>query len=421
MSVNVLIKVALAVLALGAALLLVTHLGQVDAPPPPPAVERSPSEVAQGIEGDRPEDVVHTLVQQVRVRDDELDSLRSETKRLSAQQVDADALERALSARFDRAIEQAEARWQAQRARAPAPPPVIVPPPMAPPDDAITWLHPVTSSANEAARLLGATNRQDREPTATAVLTLPKNATLTGATAFTALIGRVPIAGNVVDPYLFKVRLGADNLAANGFELPELAEAVVAGRAVGDWALGCVAGDVHSITFIFADGTIVTQPEAADLATGATSRAIKIGELADARGNPCVPGERVGNAATYLGQRIGLAAVAAAARATAASETTTATPLGLSATRTVTGEVGDFIAGETLAGAASATEQWLAERASDAFDAVYVAPGQQVAIHLTEAIAVDRHVNARRVRYAATEPGTDRSVEPWEDRTRALD
>jgi integrating conjugative element protein (TIGR03752 family) len=48
------------------------------------------------------------------------------------------------------------------------------------------------------------------------VYTVPRNATLIGSTAMTALVGRVPVQGQVRDPMPFKVITGADNLAANG-------------------------------------------------------------------------------------------------------------------------------------------------------------------------------------------------------------
>jgi len=48
------------------------------------------------------------------------------------------------------------------------------------------------------------------------VFTVPRNATLIGSTAMTALVGRVPVQGQVRDPMPFKVITGADNLAANG-------------------------------------------------------------------------------------------------------------------------------------------------------------------------------------------------------------
>lgn len=69
-----------------------------------------------------------------------------------------------------------------------------------------------------------------------------------GSTAFTALVGRIPIRGTVQDPFPFYVLIGADNLAANGLELPEIAGVIT---ALGDWNLSCVRGRLLSATFIF--------------------------------------------------------------------------------------------------------------------------------------------------------------------------
>ena len=74
----------------------------------------------------------------------------------------------------------------------------------------------------------------------------------------TALIGRIPIKGNVDDPYPFKVIVGSDNLAANGLEIPGLDGMIFTGNAIGDWTLSCVRGEIHSVTFVFEDGTIRT-------------------------------------------------------------------------------------------------------------------------------------------------------------------
>ena len=158
------------------------------------------------------------------------------------------------------------------------------------------------------------------------VVTIPKNATLVGARAFTALIGRVPVGedARVTDPYFFKVIVGRDNLAANGHEIPELAYAVASGEAIGDWTLGCVSGDVTSLTFVFADGRIVTVPEARDVSDGGTgTRPVRLGGLSDDHGNPCVAGERITNAAAHLGQSAAVLTLGAAAEGLAAAQTTT--------------------------------------------------------------------------------------------------
>lgn len=75
------------------------------------------------------------------------------------------------------------------------------------------------------------------------------------------MLGRIPINGTVTDPYPFKVLIGKDNLTANGIELPDVEGAIVSGSASGDWTLSCVRGQVNSITFVFADGTVRTVPQ----------------------------------------------------------------------------------------------------------------------------------------------------------------
>ena len=67
--------------------------------------------------------------------------------------------------------------------------------------------------------------------------TVPRNATLIGSTSMTALVGRIPIQGQVRDPMPFKVITGADNLAANGLTVPGVQGMVWSGTAVGDWTL----------------------------------------------------------------------------------------------------------------------------------------------------------------------------------------
>ena len=63
---------------------------------------------------------------------------------------------------------------------------------------------------------------QPTERPARPVYTVPRNATLIGATAMTGLIGRIPREGEVVDPFPFKLLVGSSNLAANGLTVPGL-------------------------------------------------------------------------------------------------------------------------------------------------------------------------------------------------------
>jgi integrating conjugative element protein (TIGR03752 family) len=90
------------------------------------------------------------------------------------------------------------------------------------------------------------------------VYTVPRNATLIGSTGMTALVGRVPIQGQVRDPMPFKVITGKENLAANGLRIPGVEGMIWSGTAIGDWTLSCVTGKLESVTFVFEDGTIQT-------------------------------------------------------------------------------------------------------------------------------------------------------------------
>ena len=247
------------------------------------------------------------------------------------------------------------------------------------------------------------------------IYTIAKNSTLVNSTAMTALVGRVPLGGQVTDPYSFKVIIGRDNLIANGIELPEVAYSIASGKAVGDWTLGCVRGDIYSITFVFQDGTVRTVPKATDVYEGSgKSQAVKIGELSDAYGNPCVVGERITNAYSYLAQRIGVTAAAAAAEAAAASQTTVLTSVGgggFGTSTAVEGSTSKYILGRTIADGTREVAQWLDERQAQQFDAIYVAPGAAVSLHVTEQINIDYDERGRKTHHLSINTGGYRALD----------
>ncbi len=181
------------------------------------------------------------------------------------------------------------------------------------------------------------------------VYTVPRNATLIGSTAMTALVGRVPVQGQVRDPMPFKVITGADNLAANGLTVPGVQGMVWSGTAVGDWTLSCVTGRLDSVTFVFEDGTIrtISGDDQGNQGGGAEK---PLGWISDEQGIPCITGERKTNAPAFLSQRIGVTAMQAAADAAAAAETTTVVSDTGVATNNVTGDTGTFVLGKTLSG-----------------------------------------------------------------------
>ena len=299
--------------------------------------------------------------------------------------------------------------------------------------DAITWVAPlgsgiggagnslsdhlnrVTGRSGQGLGLPTSASRTLAEAALVPFYTVPRNATLMNATAMTALVGRVPIGAQVTDPYSYKVIIGSDNLAANGIEIPEVAYAIASGKAVGDWTLGCVRGDLLSLTFVFQDGTIRTVPKADNVYEGNSQRQnIVIGELSDEFGNPCVVGQRISNASTYLAQRIGVVSAAAAAEAAAASQTTQITTFdggGAGVGTIVTGDMGEYILGQAIAGGSLEIARWLDERQAQQFDAIYVDPGARVSLHITEQLEIDYDPNGRRTNYLSTRQGDYRALD----------
>ncbi|MBD3981012.1 TIGR03752 family integrating conjugative element protein [Xanthomonas citri pv. citri] len=248
------------------------------------------------------------------------------------------------------------------------------------------------------------------------VFTVPTNATLMGSVAMTALIGRVPIDGTVNDPYPFKVLIGPDNLTANGIDLPEVAGAVVSGTASGDWTLSCVRGQIRSVTFVFRDGTIRTVPDEkgqggtsgnrgnAGNGTAADGQGPILGGLgwiSDPHGIPCVSGERRSNAQQYLGSQALITAAGAGAASLIKSDSGSVAVVsnGNGSLGTV-GISGNEAMGRILAGGVQEMSQWVNKLYGQAFAAVYVPPGAQVAVHLEQPLQIDHDAQGRKVRHA---------------------
>ncbi|MDR1936245.1 MAG: TIGR03752 family integrating conjugative element protein [Candidatus Accumulibacter sp.] len=232
------------------------------------------------------------------------------------------------------------------------------------------------------------------------VYTVPANSTLMGSVAMTALIGRVPIDGTVNDPYPFKVLIGADNLTANGIEIPDVAGAVVSGTASGDWTLSCVRGQVRSVTFVFHDGTIRTLPEEGPN-RGSDNRSATqggLGWISDPYGIPCVTGEQRSNARQYLGSQALITAAGAAAASMIESDNgSVAVVSGSDGSLGTVGISGNEAMGRILAGGVRDMADWINKLYGQAFAAVVVPPGAKVAVHLDQALAIDYDPRGRRV------------------------
>ncbi|QPB42846.1 TIGR03752 family integrating conjugative element protein [Rodentibacter haemolyticus] len=254
----------------------------------------------------------------------------------------------------------------------------------------------VGKAADEVTR--GKQIAQDKAK-ATPYYTIPANATLVGAVALTALIGRIPLGGSLTDPFPFKAMIGRENLLANGIELPDVQEAVISGTVSGDWTLSCVRGKVTSMTFIFQDGRIVSLPNNQKNGTvKQDSDNEGIGWLSDPQGVTCIPGERKTNAPEYLSTQFLLSGASAAAQSLAQGQTTTVVEGG-SVVGAVTGQQGKYILGQGLAGGLNETATWIRERFGQMFDAIYVPPGKTIGIHITKELAIDYDEAARKVKY----------------------
>ena len=231
--------------------------------------------------------------------------------------------------------------------------------------------------------------------------TVPRNATLMGATAMTALLGRVPVRGELRDPMPFKVITGHDNLAANGLTVPGVEGMIWSGTAIGDWTLSCVSGRLESVTFVFDDGSIrsISMDDREDQ-TGDANR--PLGWISDARGIPCITGTRKSNAAAFLAQRIGVKAIEAAAEAAAAAQTTTVIRDSGAISGNVSGDSGAFVLGKTLSGGSNEIAQWLIARQAQSFDAVFVPAGAKLAIHVDRELIIDLDPAGRKLSYATS-------------------
>jgi integrating conjugative element protein (TIGR03752 family) len=258
----------------------------------------------------------------------------------------------------------------------------------------------VPDGRRDSGRYTGAINSP------TPVYTVPRNATLLGATAMTALLGRVPVRGEVRDPMPFKVITGHDNLAANGLTVPGVEGMIWSGTAIGDWTLSCVSGRLESVTFVFDDGSI--RSISTDDREDQTSDAERpLGWISDARGIPCITGQRKSNAAAFLIERIGVKAMEAAAEAAAAAETTTVIRDSGAISSNVGGDSGAFVLGKTLSGGSNEIAQWLTERQAQSFDAVFVAAGAELAIHVDRELMIDLDPKGRKLSYASSTTDPD--------------
>ncbi|CAH1526023.1 putative exported protein [Vibrio owensii] len=275
------------------------------------------------------------------------------------------------------------------------------------------WLTPANKTIKQA--LSGVSDDFDQtghfdanKKQGTPVYTLHRGAMLANAVSMTALMGRIPMNGQVTDPYPFSMIVGRENLLANGFTLPDVQGAIVTGTVTGDWSLSCVRGVVESIDFIRADGSILSFPEEEEaIDSGFDGTAVKTGDLgflADPNGNPCLTGERISNAPEYLTTQGLLDAASAAANAVAISQQTISVD-GSTSTSAMTGNAAKNAAAESAAAFTGTVSEFIQARMGASFDVIYTPPGTQASIHLRKPVTLRAPAQPVRVRYDTLSQG----------------
>lgn len=252
----------------------------------------------------------------------------------------------------------------------------------------------VRNSANVST---GLPNVRDKRDSLVPIYTIPENASFLGSVGATALIGRVPLNNQVTDPFPFKVVVGQKNLATNGINIPNLQGMVVSGLARGDYTLKCLSGQINSITYTFVDGTIRTVSDKKGGNGG-------LGYLTDSQGVPCITGKYITNLPSYLGQTMGINAVAGMAEAFANGQAEITKNTDGSSSSIVNGgsDSMKYMAGKGIGAGVQSGANALAERQQGAYDAVYVPPGTKVEIHLTSQIDIDYDKKGRKVSHVQT-------------------
>ncbi|EHJ9984898.1 TIGR03752 family integrating conjugative element protein [Vibrio parahaemolyticus] len=268
--------------------------------------------------------------------------------------------------------------------------------------------HAVTTAINDVKDGFDDSGKLVTKKQGTPVYTLHRGAMLANAVSMTALMGRIPLNGQVTDPYPFSMIVGRENLLANGFTLPDVQGAIVTGTVTGDWSLSCVRGVVESMDFIRADGSILSYPETEDaIDSGFDGSEVKTGDLgflADPNGNPCLTGERISNAPEYLTTQGLLNASTAAANAAAIAQQTVSVD-GSTTTSSMTGNAAKNAAAESAAAFTSTVSDFIQARMGSSFDIIYTPPGTAASIHLRQPITLRIPEEPVRVRYDAESQG----------------
>ncbi|MGR5347498.1 TIGR03752 family integrating conjugative element protein [Vibrio mediterranei] len=254
----------------------------------------------------------------------------------------------------------------------------------------VTYEYPVTFQKQDVetdSETNSPLDTSSKAPKSKPVYTIPANSTLADATTLTAIIGRVPQAGAVVDPFKFKVVVGEKNLATNGYTIPGLESMVLSGVAKGDFTMECASGNITSATFTFKDRTVRVVEGSND---------DPLGFIADEYGVPCVPGLYLSNAAEYIATKGAMATAGAFASALADGEVTSISS-GSGVTESITGSSLTYGLGKGVDGSTKELGKWLDDRQESAFDAVFIEVGKSLSVHIDTNIELDYEFEGRKL------------------------
>ncbi len=219
--------------------------------------------------------------------------------------------------------------------------------------------------------------------------TIHADSSIHGATALTALVGRIERKGKTHDPFRFQVILSGDTLMANGHSMPGVANAFVSGSATGDRAFSCVRGKVTSITFNFSDGRIYKQKGTFEQ---------PLAEIGDLWGNPCIKGILLDDINQFVAVQGAVSGLASLAE-TITKQQQSITSAGNSQSLQLSGSAGKLAAGSFATGGLNKGSELLAERFENYYQAVYVPPGEKISLLFTEDIAIDYKPSNRKISY----------------------
>ena len=206
-----------------------------------------------------------------------------------------------------------------------------------------------------------------------APLMIPPATVIKGVT-LTATIGRLPVRGQLNEPWPVKVLSTMEGYAANGYAV-NAAQMIWDGKAFGDANFECVRVVLTRATSVL-PGAVISFVEAADSEKG-------LGYLSNAQGQPCLKGKLVSNAAKRITAEAILGIAQGIGQGYADTQhTRTVSPEGNTVER-VTGEEVRVLIGRGFANSVSNVRNYLASR-YDVWDAIYVPPEQEVVINVDQ-------------------------------------